>query len=236
MSNQWVEQVLEAAILAYGPISKAKLVDLFEQDNIERALINEALAALQAREHEVYELLEVASGYRFQIKSFLSKKIQSITEVKPSKYSRAFLETLVLIAYRQPVTRSEIEDVRGVAVSSYIMKGLIEREWVKIVGHKDVPGRPALFATTKTFLDYFNLKTLNELPTLAEVRSLEQINIELDLQAVDKEVEQTPRAVPKVLDVEAVNSEDFISKDYKEVDEILKQFNAAKEEHINEKK
>ena len=132
-------------------------------------------------EERGFDLIEVASGWRFQVSQDLSKWVGRLWEEKPQKYSRAMLETLSLVAYRQPITRGDIEQIRGVAVSSHIMKGLIERDWVKVVGHRDVPGRPAMYATTKEFLDYFNLKSLEELPTLAEIRDLDSLNQELNL-------------------------------------------------------
>jgi segregation and condensation protein B len=126
-------------------------------------------------------LKEVASGFRFQVRQKLSPWISRLSEEKPQRYTRALLETLGLIAYRQPITRGDIEEIRGVAVSSTIIRTLLDREWVRVVGHRDVPGRPAMFATTRHFLDYFNLKNLQELPPLAEIRDLDQLNPELDL-------------------------------------------------------
>lgn len=137
------------------------------------------------------ELKQVASGYRFQVKQELSRWVSRLYEEKPPKYSRALLETLAIIAYRQPVTRGEIEDIRGVGVSSSIIQTLLEREWVRVVAHKEVPGRPGLYGTTKQFLDYFNIKTLNELPTLQEIQDL------------DLSIEQTPQP----LQVESENQE-----------------------------
>ena len=128
-----------------------------------------------------FELKQVASGYRIQVGQDYSEWVGRLWEEKPARYTRALLETLALIAYRQPITRGEIEEVRGVSVSSNIIKTLMEREWIKVLGHKDVPGKPALYGTTKTFLDYFNLKSLDELPTLAEIKDLDQIHHELDL-------------------------------------------------------
>jgi segregation and condensation protein B len=127
----------------------------------------------------VLELSEVASGFRFQINSEFGPWIGLLQEDRPQKYSRALLETLAIIAYRQPVTRGDIEDIRGVAVSSHIMKTLQEREWVRVVGHKDVPGKPGLYATTKQFLDYFNLHSLEQLPPLAEIRDLTEVALSL---------------------------------------------------------
>ena len=125
--------------------------------------------------------MQVASGYRFQVKQQLSDWVNRLWEEKPKRYSRAMLETLALIAYRQPLTRGDIEAVRGVAVSSDIIKSLQERDWVRIVGHRDVPGRPALYATTKQFLDYFNIKSLEYLPTLGEIKDFSELDPDLEL-------------------------------------------------------
>ena len=128
-----------------------------------------------------FELKEVASGYRFQVKQELSEWIGKLWEEKPPIYTRALLEILSLIAYKQPITRGDIEEVRGVSVSPNIIRTLIDREWVRVVGHRDVPGRPAMFATTKQFLDYFNLKSLQDLPPLSEIKELEKSVEEVDL-------------------------------------------------------
>ena len=131
------------------------------------------------------ELVEVASGFRVQLRQSMMPELTGLFEERPPRYSRAFFETLALIAYRQPITRGEIEDVRGVAVSSNIIRSMLEREWVRVVGHRDVPGKPAMFGTTKAFLDYFNLKSLDELPSLAELTDIESLKIQLDLPTVD---------------------------------------------------
>jgi segregation and condensation protein B len=147
--------------------------DAFIDYGVSKDDVHQALCALQADyAGRGCELKEVASGYRFQVNDDLAIWLQRWKAEKPPRYSRAVLETLAIIAYKQPITRAEIEDIRGVAVSSHIVKGLLEREWVRIVGHKEVPGRPALFATTKVFLDYFNVSSLEELPTLAEIKEL----------------------------------------------------------------
>lgn len=147
--------------------------ELFMDYGVSKDDVYQALCALQSDyAGRGCELKEVASGYRFQVNEDLAIWLQRWKAEKPPRYSRAVLETLAIIAYKQPITRAEIEDIRGVAVSSHIVKGLLEREWVRIVGHKEVPGRPALFATTKTFLDYFNVTSLEELPTLAEIKEL----------------------------------------------------------------
>jgi segregation and condensation protein B len=139
--------------------------------------------------HRAIELKKVASGYRFQVKADVSPWVGRLFEEKPPKYSRALLETLAIIAYRQPVTRGDIEDIRGVSVSSNIIKTLMEREWVRIVAHKEIPGRPALFGTTKQFLDYFNLAALSELPTLQEMADLSAL-AEPDQQVLQVNSEQ----------------------------------------------
>ena len=136
-------------------------------------------AAAARCEGRGFELLEVAGGFRFQVRQSLSPWVVRLWHERPQKYSRALLETLALIAYRQPITRGEIEEIRGVAVSTNIIKTLHEREWIRVVGHRDVPGRPAMYATTRQFLDYFNLKSLDQLPALAEIRDLETLNAEL---------------------------------------------------------
>ena len=133
-----------------------------------------------------FELKRTGSGYRFQVRQELSQWVNKLWDEKPKKYSRALLETLALIAYRQPITRGDIEEIRGVSVSSEIIKSLLEREWVRVVGHRDVPGRPALYATTKQFLDYFSLKSLEQLPALNEIKDIEEINPELALDVAQQ--------------------------------------------------
>lgn len=168
--------LLEAWLLALGrPLSLERLGELFEEgERPEPAQIREALEVLrQSCEGRAFELKEVASGYRLQVREKFAPWVGRLWEERPQRYSRAMLETLALIAYRQPITRGEIEDIRGVAVNSQIIKTLQERDWIRVVGYRDVPGRPAMLATTKAFLDYFNLKSLEELPPLAALRELE---------------------------------------------------------------
>jgi len=172
MAGLDTKKIVEALLMASEePLTVDKIFKILTSNNnpIEikelRVIINELVDDYSGRG---LELKEVASGLRFQISPDLSFWIGKLHEERPPKYSKALLETLALIAYRQPITRSEIEDVRGVAVGSNIVRTLLDHEWVKVIGHKEVPGRPALFATTKKFLDYFNLKHLNELPPLAE--------------------------------------------------------------------
>lgn len=168
--------LLEAFLLASGkPQSLERLFELFEEaERPDPDVFTQALELLRAScAGRAFELVEVASGYRLQIREDYAPWVGRLWEERPQRYSRALLETLALIAYRQPITRGEIEDVRGVAVNSNIVKTLLEREWVRIVGYREVPGRPAMFATTKAFLDHFNLKSLDELPPLAELREME---------------------------------------------------------------
>jgi segregation and condensation protein B len=177
MDRVLVKRIIEGAIFAaHEPLSLAALGALFhEEDQITAPLILTLLSEIESDlSARSFELKQVAGGYRFQIKSDLSQWIVKLWDEKPAKYSRAVLETLALIAYRQPVTRAEIEDIRGVTASSAIIKILMERSWVKIVGYKDVPGKPGLLATTPQFLDYFNLQSLEDLPTLTALLEIEE--------------------------------------------------------------
>jgi len=180
-----LKNILEAVLLASErTLTVVQLEALFELDE-ERPTRDEVRQALHEMEEDYqtrgYELKQVASGYRLQVKQEFSTWVGRLWEDKPARYTRALLETMALIAYRQPITRGEIEEVRGVSVSSNIIKTLLERDWIKVLGHKDVPGKPTLYGTTKEFLDYFNLKKLDELPTLAEIRDLDSIHPELEL-------------------------------------------------------
>ena len=183
MDKEELQKILEAALLAAGrPMTLKELAGLFS-DAPENAELREAMEGLrESYDSRGVELTEVASGYRIQVRQEMEPWISRLWDERPPRYSRALLETLALVAYRQPITRAEIEDVRGVSVSSSIMKTLLEREWVRVVGHRDVPGRPAMYATTREFLDHFNLKSLDELPTLAELRDIDSINAQLDLE------------------------------------------------------
>ena len=184
MNSDLLRRIIEGALLAAGkPVDIARLENLFEEDERPprdqiRASIEEIQADCRGRG---FELVQVASGYRFQVDQDLSIWVSRLWEEKPKRYSRAMLETLSLIAYRQPLTRGDIESVRGVAVSSDIVKSLLERDWVRVVGHRDVPGRPALYATTKQFLDYFNLKSLEHLPALSEIKDFSELDPALEL-------------------------------------------------------
>lgn len=175
--------ITEAALLAAGkPLSLDQLRELFDEgDRPARQVMEHVLVLLeQSCEGRGFELKKIASGYRLQVREEFAPWVGRLFEEKPQRYSRALLETLALIAYRQPITRGEIEEIRGVTVSSNIIRTLLEREWVRVVGHRDVPGRPAMYATTRQFLDYFNLTGLDELPPLSEVRDLEEIGREIE--------------------------------------------------------
>ena len=171
--EQQLKNIIEAALMAADePLSIEQLTKLFEES--EQPGNKDIRAALHILaedcQHRGIEIQEVASGFRFQVRQEYGAWVSKLWEEKPPRYSRAMLETLALIAYRQPVTRAEIEEVRGVAVSSQIMKTLVDREWIKLVGYKDIPGKPALYGTTKQFLDYFNLKNLEDLPALMDLQ------------------------------------------------------------------
>ena len=184
MNSELIRKIVEGAILAAGkPLDITRLENLFDEpDRPPRDQIRAAIEEIQDDcKTRGFELVQVASGYRFQVRQDLSAWVNRLWEEKPKRYSRAMLETLALIAYRQPLTRGDIEAVRGVAVSSDIIRSLQEREWVRVVGHRDVPGRPALYATTKQFLDYFNLKSLEHLPTLNEIKDFSELDPDLEL-------------------------------------------------------
>lgn len=173
MSQPPLKLIVEAALVAAGgPLTLDQLLALFaEEERPTRADVLGAIGDLQADYAERgLEIVDVAGGWRTQVRASVAPWVARLWDERPPRYSRALLETLSLIAYRQPITRGEIEDIRGVAVSTQIVKTLSEREWIRVVGHRDVPGRPALYATTRKFLEYFGLRSLNELPTLAEIR------------------------------------------------------------------
>ncbi len=200
MDEQQLKNIVEAALLAAGePLSIDKLLGLFPEDQRpERDAVRQALAALDEDcASRGIELKEVSSGFRLQVRSNLAEWVGKLWEERPPRYSRALLETLALIAYRQPITRAEIEEIRGVTVSTHIMKTLQERDWVRVVGHRDVPGKPAMYATTKDFLDYFNLKSLDELPTLAEIRDIDRLNEEFELSVPVSDEPGTETGAPE---------------------------------------
>jgi len=180
-----LKKILDGVLLAAGkPLPLDRLEALFtEVERPEREQLLAALTVIEAEsEGRGYELKKVSSGYRLQVRQELSEWVSRLWEEKPQRYSRALMETLSIIAYRQPITRGDIEKIRGVAVSTQIVQTLLEHEWVRVVGHRDVPGRPAMYATTRQFLDYFNLDSLEQLPPLSEIRDLEEINRGLSLE------------------------------------------------------
>lgn len=212
MSDQHIRNVIEAALLAAGkPMPVGELAELFDEDGRpQKAQIVAALDELAAGyEGRAIELKETASGWRIQIRQNYAREISRLWPERPQKYSRALLETLALIAYRQPITRAEIESVRGVAVNPNIVKTLMEREWVRVVGHRDVPGRPELLGTTRNFLDYFGLRSIDELPPLAELSAMTDLNPQLALpvsdesQADESQAEESPSEVPETGDAQA---------------------------------
>lgn len=185
MEIEQLKKIIESALFAAGePLNLDRLQGLFdEEERPDKGTLRTAIEALQSEcENRGVELKEVASGFRYQGKAETARWVSRLWEEKPARYSRALLETLALIAYRQPITRAEIEDIRGVSVSSTIMKTLQEREWIRVVGHRDVPGKPAMYATTRQFLDYFDLKSLDDLPPLSELKDIDKLNAELDLR------------------------------------------------------
>jgi segregation and condensation protein B len=188
MSEPYLRNVIEAALLAAGrPLSVEELAGLFdERDESSVAEVKAALAALGALyEERGIELIEVASGYRIQIRSSFAPPVSRLWQERPTKYSRALLETLALVAYRQPITRGEIEQIRGVTVNPNIIKTLLERGWIRVVGHRDVPGKPELLGTTREFLDYFGLKKLDDLPSLGQLKELEEMRVQLTLPGAE---------------------------------------------------
>lgn len=232
MEIEYLKKVVEAALLAAGaPLSLNQLNALFPDDEKPgHGSIREALAALDGDlTGRAVELKEVGSGYRLQIRSQLMPVISQLWSEKPPRYSRALLETLAIIAYRQPITRGEIEQIRGVSLSGNILRTLQERDWIKVVGHRDVPGRPELLGTSKAFLDYFNLKSLDELPTLAEIKDIDNLEPELELihpnppaeRKDDKEQDDDSQAVdqPETGQQEDQSEEDWSEEDQPEQDQ-----------------
>ncbi len=211
MTEQQYKNIIEAALMASGtPQNLNQLLALFDHDleKPDRDLVRTLIEQLQQDyAGRGVELKEVSSGYRFQVRSECAEWINRLFTERPQRYSRAFMETLAIIAYRQPITRNEIEDIRGVSVSSGIVKTLQEREWVRVVGHRDVPGKPELLATTREFLDYFNLKKLSELPPLSEIKDFDLMNPDLfegielpvSIQSSNQQPEATEESEPEAL-------------------------------------
>lgn len=220
MNQDKIKQIIEATLFAHGKaMSIDQILKVFEdEEKPERNDIKSALEVIaeEWQGRSVY-LKEVASGYRFQVQEDVTPWVARLWEEKPAKYSRAILETLALIAYRQPITRGEIEEIRGVSVSSHITKTLMERDWIRVVGHKDVPGRPALYATTKVFLDYFGLTSLEQLPPLSEIRDLDLIAAELE-KSQDEAVENAMQEASGDEDYEVINE---AANDEDNTDELM---------------
>ncbi len=192
MNEHYVRNVVEAALLAAGrPLAADELLGLFdERDESNAGEVQTAIATLRAEyETRGLELVEVANGFRIQIRAAVVQPVSRLWQERPAKYSRALLETLALVAYRQPITRGEIEQIRGVAVNPNIIKTLLERAWIRVVGHRDVPGKPELLGTTREFLDYFTLRRLDELPSLAQLNEMEELRAQLHLPGPAARVE-----------------------------------------------
>jgi len=210
MEIEQLKRILEALIMASStPLSLERMLAVFPEDQQpDAAFLREALTALAANYTDSsLELKEVSSGFRFQVRKDFAEWVSKLWEEKPARYSRALLETLALVAYKQPITRGEIEKIRGVSVNTQIMKTLLERDWVSIIGHRDVPGKPAIYATTRQFLDYFNLKSLEDLPPLAEIRDLDQINGELAFPDNESEASEFDDDKETVVKLDAQNDQ-----------------------------
>jgi segregation and condensation protein B len=212
MNEYELKHIIEATLLAAGrPVTTEQLLSLF--DERERPTPEQARTALDLLAADyaerAIELVEVASGWRIQVRPRTAEIVSRLWQERPSRYSRALLETLALVAYRQPITRSEIEEIRGVSISSTIMRTLQERNWIRVVGHREVPGRPELLGTTREFLDYFGLKSLDQLPTLAELKDVETIGVQLELSSGDALSEpQSAAATASDADVDADDDAD----------------------------
>ena len=223
-----IKHFIEAALLAAGrPLNIDQLKDLFDGRTApEKVEIRDAIATLNEEYKERGIVVsEVASGFRMQVKSSMAERLNKLWEERPPRYSRALFETLALIAYRQPITRGDIEEIRGVSVSSNIIRQLLERDWVRVVGHRDIPGRPAMFGTTKTFLDYFSLKRLDDLPPLADLSDWESLRVQLNLPEVEEQAvtsaEETVGAIVSDLPVlYPEESEDDDGEEYPDEDEV----------------
>ncbi len=194
-----IKYFIEAALLAAGrPLNVDQIQKLFDGRMApEKSEIRAAIAALTTEyEERGLTIAEVASGFRVQIKAAMAERLHKLWEERPPRYSRALFETLALIAYRQPITRGEIEEIRGVSVSPNITRSLLERDWIRVVGHRDVPGRPEMLGTTRAFLDYFGLKKLEDLPPLADLSDWESLRVQLNLPEVEEDQWDEPPDMP----------------------------------------
>jgi segregation and condensation protein B len=221
MNDQYVRNVIEAALLASGrPLTTDELESLFdERDGSGAEAVQAALSTLR-EEYEArgIEIVEVASGFRIQVRPSVAQPVSRLWQERPAKYSRALLETLALVAYRQPITRGEIEQIRGVAVNPNIIKTLLERGWIRVIGHRDVPGKPELLGTTREFLDYFSLKKLDDLPTLAQLKELEDLRVQLSLPGADAVVEQAQAGEAAVASADGDSASEDYERDADELD------------------
>ena len=232
-----LKRIIEGAILASeSPLTIDNLESLFIVESPTRPEIRDAIAEIEADcESRGFELKKVATGYRFQVKEKYSEWVSRLWEERAPRYTRALLETLALIAYKQPITRGDIEEIRGVAVSTNIIRTLLEREWVRVVGHRDVPGRPAMYATTKHFLDYFNVVSLEELPTLQEIKDIAAEEASLAIE--EPLIEMTSIELePKHLELEGANETDLdaVSQQVDQIQENIRQVMAPRLEERDE--
>ena len=232
-----LKRIIEGAMLASeSPLTIDNLESLFIVESPTRGEIRDAIAEIEADcESRGFELKKVATGYRFQVKEKYSEWVSRLWEERAPRYTRALLETLALIAYKQPITRGDIEEIRGVAVSTNIIRTLLEREWVRVVGHRDVPGRPAMYATTKHFLDYFNVASLEELPTLQEIKDIAAEEASLVIE--EPLIEMTSIELePEDLELEGANETDLdaVSQQVDQIQENIRQVMAPRPEEREE--
>ena len=232
-----LKRIIEGAVLASeSPLTIDNLESLFVAESPTRSEIRDAIAEIEADcESRGFELKKVATGYRFQVKEKYSEWVSRLWEERAPRYTRALLETLALIAYKQPITRGDIEEIRGVAVSTNIIRTLLEREWVRVVGHRDVPGRPAMYATTKHFLDYFNVASLEELPTLQEIKDIAAEEASLAIE--EPLIEMTSIELePEDLELEGANETDLdaVSQQVDQIQENIRQVMAPRPEERDE--
>ena len=232
-----LKRIIEGAILASeSPLTIDNLESLFIVESPTRSEIRDAIAEIEADcESRGFELKKVATGYRFQVKEKYSEWVSRLWEERAPRYTRALLETLALIAYKQPITRGDIEEIRGVAVSTNIIRTLLEREWVRVVGHRDVPGRPAMYATTKHFLDYFNVASLEELPTLQEIKDIAAEEASLAIEEPLIEITSI-ELEPEDLELEGANETDLdaVSQQVDQIQENIRQVMAPRPEERDE--
>ena len=229
-----LKQIVEGAILASeSPLSLDNLMSLFDLDSPSRDAVRAVIKEIEDDcATRGFELKRLASGYRFQVKADYGEWVSRLWEERPQRYTRALLETLALVAYKQPITRGDIEAVRGVTVSTNIIRSLLEREWIRIVGHRDVPGRPAMYATTKSFLDYFNLVSLDELPTLSEIKDLDAMTDRLaldepliEMKTIELDVEEAELEGMEETDLDEVSTTvDTIKENIRRVTEMAVAF------------